>query len=92
MMETGRKDAVRVTGKMARLADRLHIAGDGVSGYSFIHLPSSSTCWVHVRMLDAEDVGVRQTSTSWSSQSRGENQCQAAHSRCAPSGAHLSSK
>lgn len=80
---TGRKDAERVTGKMARLGDRLHIAGDGVNEYSFIHLPSSSTCWVRVRVLDAEDVGMRQTLTSWSSQSRGENQCQAAPSRCA---------
>lgn len=80
---TERKDAVRITGKMARLGDRLHIAGDGVSECSFIHLPSSSTCWVRARVLDTEDVGMRQTLTSWSSQSRGENQWQAAPSRCA---------
>lgn len=83
MMETGRKRAVRVTGKMPGLGDRLHTAGNGADEGRFIHSPLSSTCWAHVYMLDSEGVEMGETLTSWSSQSPAENQCQAAHSRCA---------
>ena len=59
------------------------MAGNGVMKYDFIQLSFYSTYWVHVHVLDTEDVEMSESLTSWSSQSSGENQYQAARSRCA---------
>lgn len=51
--------------------------------YDFIQLSFYSTYWAHVHVPDTEDVEMSESLTSWSSQSSGENQYQAARSRCA---------